>query len=165
MELEDYRVKKHWVVFEVDLNGNTPMKMVAKAAQKHNKLPPNMHYRSIWVWDLGVDSAVHTFFVNDGTGSSSSETPPQRAPATSSKGYLIGKTRLKLSLISCALFLDDGVSVWIHFEFGMKKTKQKAAEELKKDRMKNIRAVLCRWLTKSAELIILIELIATWGRK
>ena len=49
VELEDYRVKTHWVVIEVDLNDNTPMEMVSKAAQNHNKLPPNMHYRSIWV--------------------------------------------------------------------------------------------------------------------
>ena len=50
VELEDYRVKKNWVVFEVDLNNITPMEMVSKAAQKvHHKLPVNMHYRSIFV--------------------------------------------------------------------------------------------------------------------
>ena len=49
VELEDYRVKKHWVVFEVDLNDITPMVMVSKAAQKVLKLPDTMHYRPIWV--------------------------------------------------------------------------------------------------------------------
>ena len=45
VELEDYRAKKHWVVFEVDLDDNTPMCMVSEAAGKILKLPNGMHYR------------------------------------------------------------------------------------------------------------------------
>ena len=94
------------VVFEVDLNDITPMEMVSKAAQKVHKLPANMHYRPILGWILGFSD-----FFNNGTGSSWSETPPQRAPATSSKGFLTGETSFKPSLTSCTLFLSDRVSV------------------------------------------------------
>ena len=45
VELEDYRVKKHWIVFNVELDENTKMKRVCEAAEKVLELPKSMIYR------------------------------------------------------------------------------------------------------------------------
>ena len=105
MELEDYRAKKHWVVFEVDLNDLTPKRMVSKAAEKVQKLPKGMEYRLLSVrFQHSIALLGPKELLTDCTVSKSFETLPMRAQETSSFEIRTGAARTSVWKINCDFF-------------------------------------------------------------
>ena len=99
------------MVFEVDLDDNTPMSMVSEAAEQVQKLPKGMHYRLIVInfYELNschlTVSVGSTKLLTDCTGSKWCETLLKRTPVTHSSGKLTGGARTKHWKINCILFL------------------------------------------------------------